>query len=102
MDELFNLCSEYASTDPETFSNSGSASTDPENPWRGEFPILGRSTYLINNSLGAMPPRRLRFAAQFMPMLGPNVGVRAWEDSWWDLARTVADQISPLIGALPG
>ena len=23
--------------------------------WRSEFPILGRTTYLISNSLGAMP-----------------------------------------------
>jgi kynureninase len=28
--------------------------------------------------------------------------VRAWEDSWWELAGSVADQISPLIGAGPG
>ena len=28
--------------------------------------------------------------------------MRAWEDSWWDLAGTIADQISPLIGAEPG
>ena len=23
--------------------------------WRDEFPILGRTTYMISNSLGAMP-----------------------------------------------
>ena len=25
--------------------------------WRGEFPILERATYMISNSLGAMPRR---------------------------------------------
>ena len=25
--------------------------------WRGEFPILDRTNYLISNSLGAMPRR---------------------------------------------
>jgi len=101
MDELFNFGSESASTDPETFSSSGSASTDPETRWRREFPILGRTTYLINNSLGAMP-RGVYDSLHSYADAWAERGVRAWEDSWWDLARTVADQISPLIGALPG
>ena len=29
-------------------------------------------------------------------------GVRAWEEGWWELAGTVAEQIAPLIGAEPG
>jgi kynureninase len=28
---------------------------DPLSPWRSEFPILEKTTYLISNSLGAMP-----------------------------------------------
>ncbi len=28
---------------------------DPLLEWRGEFPILARTNYLIDNSLGAMP-----------------------------------------------
>src|SRR5712675_2700256 len=101
MDELFNFGSGSASTDPETFSSSGSASTDPETRWRSEFPILGHTTYLINNSLGAMP-RGVYDSLHSYADAWAERGVRAWEDSWWDLARTVADQISPLIGALPG
>jgi len=69
--------------------------------WRNEFPILGRSTYLISNSLGAMP-RAVYDQLHSYADAWAERGVRAWEDSWWDLAGTVADQISPLIGAGPG
>ena len=69
--------------------------------WRSEFPILGRSTYLISNSLGAMP-RAVYDELHSYADAWANRGVRAWEDFWWDLAGTVADQISPLIGAGPG
>jgi len=68
---------------------------------RNEFPILGRSTYLISNSLGAMP-RAVYDELHSYADAWAKRGVRAWEDSWWDLAGTVADQISPLIGAGPG
>ena len=88
MDELFN-------------PSSGSASTDPETRWRGEFPILARTTYLISNSLGAMP-RGVYDSLHSYADAWAERGVRAWEDSWWDLAASVADQISPLIGAGPG
>ena len=88
MDELFNLSSESASTDPET-------------RWRSEFPILGHTTYLISNSLGAMP-RGVYASLHGYADAWAERGVRAWEDSWWELAGSVADQISPLIGAGPG
>jgi kynureninase len=101
MDELFNPNSGSRSTDPETFSNSGSRSTDPETRWRSEFPILGHTTYLISNSLGAMP-RGVYDSLHSYADAWAERGVRAWEDSWWDLAGSVADQISPLIGAGSG
>jgi kynureninase len=69
--------------------------------WRSEFPILGRSTYLISNSLGAMPEGVYDSLRGYADAWAER-GVRAWEDSWWDLAGTVAEQISPLIGARPG
>jgi kynureninase len=68
--------------------------------WRGEFPILDRTTYLISNSLGAMPRGVYDSLHSYADAWGGR-GVRAWEDSWWDLAGAVADQISPLIGAAP-
>jgi kynureninase len=69
--------------------------------WRGEFPILGRSTYLISNSLGAMPRGVYASLSGYADSWAER-GVRAWEEQWWDLASLVADQISPLIGAGPG
>lgn len=69
--------------------------------WRQEFPILERTTYLISNSLGAMP-RGVRGSLNSYADAWAERGVRAWEDSWWDLAGVVADRIAPLIGAGAG
>ncbi len=69
--------------------------------WREEFPILERSTYLINNSLGAMP-RGVEAKMQEYAEIWTTRGVRAWEESWWDLTANVGDQLGALIGAEPG
>src|SRR5215467_10246966 len=69
--------------------------------WRQEFPILERSTYLISNSLGAMP-RAVRNSVNAYAEAWGERGIRAWEEGWWELAGMVADQIAPLIGAGPG
>jgi kynureninase len=69
--------------------------------WRQEFPILDGTTYLISNSLGAMP-RGVRPALAAYADAWSERGVRAWEEGWWDLAGSVADQLAPLIGAGPG
>jgi kynureninase len=69
--------------------------------WRQEFPILGRATYMISNSLGAMPRGvydRLRGYADSWA----ERGVRAWEEGWWEMAVQVGDKIAPLIGAESG
>ncbi len=75
--------------------------TDPLLAFRPEFPILERTTYLVSNSLGAMPravPERL---AEFVDEWAEQ-GVRAWERAWWGLPGAVGDVIAPLIGADPG
>src|SRR5450432_4344151 len=69
--------------------------------WRGEFPILDRSTYMISNSLGAMP-RAVYDSLKLYADSWAERGVRAWEEGWWDMAVGVGDQIAPLIGAAPG
>src|SRR5882762_886112 len=69
--------------------------------YRPEFPILDGTTYLISNSLGAMP-RGVYDSLHGYANSWAERGVRAWEEQWWDLASTVADQVSPLIGAGPG
>jgi kynureninase len=69
--------------------------------WRPEFPILDETTYLISNSLGAMP-RGVYASLDAYADSWSERGVRAWEEGWWDLSGRVADEISPLIGAAPG
>ena len=69
--------------------------------WRGEFPILGRTTYMISNSLGAMP-RGVYDSIRAYADSWAERGVRAWEEGWWEMAVSVGDKISPLIGAAPG
>jgi kynureninase len=66
--------------------------------WRNEFPILERTTYLINNSLGAMP-RGVYDEIRAYADLWSKRGVRAWEEGWWEMAVDVGDKIAPLIGA---
>jgi kynureninase len=69
--------------------------------WRSEFPILDRTTYLISNSLGAMP-RGVYEGMRAYADSWAERGVRAWEEGWWDMAVGVGDKIAPLIGAKPG
>jgi len=69
--------------------------------YRAEFPILDRTTYLISNSLGAMP------RGVFDSMLAytgtwAERGVRAWEEKWWMLAAEVGDEIGALMNAPAG
>jgi kynureninase len=74
---------------------------DPLLAFRDEFPILATTTYLVSNSLGAMPrsvPARLaEYAAQWA-----TLGVRAWAKGWWELPLALGDEIAPLIGAPAG
>ena len=69
--------------------------------YRTEFPILDRTTYLISNSLGAMP-RGVYDTMHTYADAWANRGVRAWEEGWWEMAVDVGDKIAPLIGAQPG
>jgi kynureninase len=69
--------------------------------FRSEFPILGRTTYLISNSLGAMP-RGVADAMQGYADTWATRGVRAWEERWWMLASEVGDEIGALMNAPAG
>ena len=66
--------------------------------FRDDFPILASTTYLVSNSLGAMPrsvPDRLaEYAREWATR-----GVRAWAEGWWEMPVSVGDAIAPLIGA---
>jgi kynureninase len=69
--------------------------------YRSEFPILERTTYLINHSLGAMPRRAEERVAEYARTWAER-GIRAWGEGWWDLPRTVGDQVGRIVGAPPG
>ncbi len=69
--------------------------------WRDEFPILARTTYLINNSLGAMP-RGVRTELEGFADAWDERGVRAWAEGWWEMAAEVGDLLAPLLGVTPG
>lgn len=75
--------------------------TDDLIRWRSEFPILEKSVYMISNSLGAMPRAvydRMRAYADTWA----TRGVRAWEETWWEMPVAVGDAIGRIIGAGPG
>jgi kynureninase len=74
---------------------------DPLLKYRVEFPILESSTYLISNSLGAMP-RGVADAMREYTDVWATRGVRAWADRWWMMAHEVGDEIAALLGAPRG
>jgi len=69
--------------------------------YRGRFPILAETTYLINHSLAAMPAAAEDRLAEYARMWGTR-GIRAWGEGWWDMPLTVGDQVGRIIGARPG
>src|SRR5262249_19016985 len=74
--------------------------TDDLARWRDEFPILSRSVYLINNSLGATPRRTAANLAEYAETWATR-GVRAWEERWWEMPIEVGDKVARIIGAPP-
>ena len=75
--------------------------SDPLLRFRDRFPILETSTYLVSNSLGAMPRAVADRLAEYAREWGTR-GVRAWAERWWEMPVVVGDEIAPLIGAGPG
>ena len=69
--------------------------------WRAEFPILERTVYLINNSLGAMPREVHEELERFAQAWGQR-GVRAWHEGWWEMSVETGDLLAPILGVSPG
>ena len=69
--------------------------------YRSEFPILERTTYLISNSLGAMP-RGVYDSLKGYADTWATRGVRAWAEQWWMLAAEVGNEIGVLMNAPKG
>ena len=72
--------------------------SDPLLRFRDRFPILESTTYLVSNSLGAMPRSVADRLAEYTREWATR-GVRAWAERWWEMPVTVGDEIAPLIGA---
>ncbi len=68
---------------------------------RREFPILERTTYLINNSLGAMP-RGVHDELATYAREWEERGVRAWHEGWWEMSANTGDLLAPLLGVGTG
>jgi kynureninase len=69
--------------------------------YRGRFPILAETTYLINHSLAAMPAAAEDRLAEYARMWGTR-GIRSWGEGWWEMPLTVGDQVGRIVGARPG
>ena len=69
--------------------------------WRGEFPILERSVYMISNSLGAMP-RSVFTSMNAFASTWATRGVRAWHEGWWEMPVTVGDILCDILHAPHG
>ncbi|MBK9124803.1 MAG: aminotransferase class V-fold PLP-dependent enzyme [Chloroflexi bacterium] len=80
---------------------------DPLLNWRAEFPILDTCTYMISNSLGAMPRAVYDKLHEFADTWA-TLGVSAWgkpfggNPTWWEVKGAVGDKIAPLMGAPAG
>ncbi|MEP6742698.1 MAG: aminotransferase class V-fold PLP-dependent enzyme [bacterium] len=75
--------------------------TDELLKWRGEFPILDKTVYLISHSLGAMPKTTYDRLHEYADVWATR-GVRAWAEGWWDMPVTVGNDVARIIGAEPG
>ena len=69
--------------------------------YRSQFPILEHTTYLISNSLGAMPSGVYEAMHGYAETWASR-GVRAWEERWWMLAAEVGDEVGALMNAPQG
>ena len=69
--------------------------------YRGRFPVLSTSCYLINNSLGAMPAEVPDHLSRYTDLWNRR-GVRAWAEEWWDLSSVLGDLVAPLLGTPAG
>ena len=69
--------------------------------WRGEFPILETTTYMISHSLAPMPVGVRAALAEYAETWATR-GIRAWEEGWWEMPVTCGDLVGAMIGAPAG
>ncbi|HZS38591.1 MAG TPA: aminotransferase class V-fold PLP-dependent enzyme [Polyangia bacterium] len=68
--------------------------------FRGEFPALERSVYMVSHSLGAMPRRTQAHLAEFAS-LWVERGINAWEQ-WLPEVDRAAERVGRIINAPAG
>jgi kynureninase len=68
--------------------------------WRGRFPIVAETTYLVNHSLGAMPAAARDKLNAFADQWASR-GVRAWAEGWWSAPVDVGDVVGRIMNAPP-
>ncbi len=66
--------------------------------YRQQFPILEKTIYLINHSLGAMPQKTYDRLHEYAEAWATR-GIRAWAEGWWEMPVTTGDKIARIIGA---
>ncbi|MCI0338312.1 MAG: aminotransferase class V-fold PLP-dependent enzyme [Acidobacteria bacterium] len=69
--------------------------------YRKHFPILEKTVYLINHSLGAMPQKTYDRLREYAEMWATR-GIRAWAEGWWEMPLATGDKLARIIGADPG
>jgi kynureninase len=69
--------------------------------YRSQFPILEKTLYLINHSLGAMPRKTYDRLHDYAETWATR-GIRAWAEGWWEMPLTVGDKLAQIIGADAG
>jgi kynureninase len=82
-------------------NNRGKPDWDLENDLaaiRRNFPILRRCTYLISNSLGAVPRQAAQDLKRFYKLWAEE-GVSAWSLEWWNLAGRLGGDLASFLGA---
>ena len=67
---------------------------------RREFPILGTCTYLISNSLGAVP-RQTKTNLEKYYKMWEEEGVTAWQSEWWGMAGRLGNRLASFLHAKP-
>ncbi len=76
---------------------------DPLRDMRAEFSLPSGVTYLLGNSLGALPKRTAAKVAHTVETeWGRDLGASWNTAGWWDLPQTTGDRLARLIGAGPG
>lgn len=72
--------------------------TDPLFRWREQFPILEKTTYLVSHSMGAMPAAVRDSLATYTDLWG-SMGVRAWENEYFQAMAWARQLLAELVGA---